>query len=74
MDKNWGKIARRVERLTAWYTISSSELYTRTFPANCTYWIPVILVEPEGFQLEIQFILLAPLHEVRLGSRQLSVT
>lgn len=36
---------------------------------GCTYQIPVILVELEGFQLEVQFVLVAPRHEVRLGSR-----
>lgn len=38
-----------------------------------SYRFPAILVEPEGFQLELEFMLLAPLHEVRLGSRQLTV-
>lgn len=33
----------------------------------------MVCVESESLQQEVQFVLLAPLHEVRLGSCQLSV-
>lgn len=56
--------------------ICGSKLYIHTQKSHTrsTYRIPRIQVEPEGFQLELKFILLAPLHEVRLGSCQLSIT
>lgn len=43
--------------------------HMETYSWGCIYQIPVILVELEGFQLEVQFVLVAPRHEVRLGSR-----
>lgn len=40
----------------------------------CPHRIVVFMVEPEGFQLEVKFILLQPLHEVGLLSRLLCVS